>query len=134
MSNSRMRLPHRRRLAALSGLAMAATAGGMMVALPGSAPPATASVAKAAARSAAVAITAAAPDPASAANTLVVNANDDMRPVTHVASGSLYGFADDLTPSDDYVTPLHPNTFVQMAPGGGNCPTESRDRPGTPSS
>src|SRR5262249_28569619 len=57
-----------------------------------------------------------------AANTLVVDANQNLRPVTHVASGALYGLADDLTPSDEYITPLHPNTFVQMAPGGHQLP------------
>jgi hypothetical protein len=93
MSTSRMRLPHRRRLAALAGLAMAATVGGVLVALPGSAPPATAAGAKAPARSAAVTVGDITPGPALAANTLVVNANDDMRPVTHVASGGLYGLA-----------------------------------------
>jgi Ricin-type beta-trefoil lectin domain-like len=55
---------------------------------------------------------------ATAATTLVVNANSTLRPVTHVASGSLYGLADDATPADQYVTPMHPNTFVQMAAGG----------------
>jgi hypothetical protein len=81
-----------------------------------------ASVAKATPPARAVAVNAETPYPAPAANTLVVNANDNMRPVTHVASGALYGLADDLTPSDDYVTPLHPNTFVQMAPGGRQLP------------
>jgi hypothetical protein len=55
---------------------------------------------------------------ATAATTLVVNAATTQRPVTHVASGSLYGLASDSTPADQYVTPLHPNTFVQMAAGG----------------
>jgi hypothetical protein len=57
-------------------------------------------------------------DAAAASNTLVVNAASLFRPVTHVASGSLYGLANDSTPADQYVTPLHPNTFVQMAAGG----------------
>jgi hypothetical protein len=34
-----------------------------------------------------------APTPAHAATTLVVNANQVLRPVTHVATGSLYGLA-----------------------------------------
>ncbi len=55
---------------------------------------------------------------ATAATTLVVNANNSFRPVTHVATGSLYGLATDSTPADQYVAPLHPNTFVQMAAGG----------------
>lgn len=54
--------------------------------------------------------------------TLVVNANQTLRPVTHVATGSLYGLADDTTPADSLVTALRPNTFVQMAPGGSQLP------------
>ncbi|MFF4211299.1 RICIN domain-containing protein [Streptomyces sp. NPDC001796] len=54
--------------------------------------------------------------------TLVVSANQTLRPVTHVATGSLYGLADDTTPADSLVTPLKPNTFVQMAPGGSQLP------------
>ncbi len=56
--------------------------------------------------------------PASAATTLVVNANQPYRSVTHVASGSLYGLATGTVPADSLVEPLHPNTFVQMAAGG----------------
>jgi hypothetical protein len=55
---------------------------------------------------------------ANAATTLVVNANQPFRPVTHVASGSLYGLATATVPADSLVEPLHPNTFVQMAAGG----------------
>jgi hypothetical protein len=54
--------------------------------------------------------------------TLVVNANQVLRPVTHVATGSLYGLADDSTPSDSLTNALKPNTFVQMAPGGSQLP------------
>ncbi|MFF7791212.1 RICIN domain-containing protein [Streptomyces sp. NPDC007991] len=54
--------------------------------------------------------------------TLVVNAAQTLRPVTHVGTGSLYGLADDTTPADSLVTPLRPNTFVQMAPGGSQLP------------
>ncbi|MGW7046538.1 RICIN domain-containing protein [Streptomyces avermitilis] len=57
-----------------------------------------------------------------ASTTLVVNAGQTLRPVTHVASGSLYGLADASTPSDSLVQPLKPNTFVQMAPGGKQLP------------
>ncbi|MER7922212.1 RICIN domain-containing protein [Streptomyces sp. NPDC096057] len=57
-----------------------------------------------------------------AATTLVVNAASTLRPVTHVATGSLYGLADANTPADSLVTPLKPNTFVQMAPGGAQLP------------
>ncbi|MEU0070776.1 RICIN domain-containing protein [Streptomyces sp. NPDC006332] len=56
------------------------------------------------------------------ATTLVVNANQTLRPVTHVGTGSLYGLANDSTPADSLVTPLKPNTFVQMAPGGSQLP------------
>ena len=57
-----------------------------------------------------------------AATTLVVNAASTLRSVTHVATGSLYGLADASTPADSLVTPLKPNTFVQMAPGGAQLP------------
>ncbi|MFF6988480.1 RICIN domain-containing protein [Streptomyces sp. NPDC010273] len=57
-----------------------------------------------------------------AATTLVVNAASTLRPVTHVATGSLYGLADASTPADSLVAPLKPNTFVQMAPGGAQLP------------
>ncbi len=56
------------------------------------------------------------------ATTLVVNANQTLRSVTHVGTGSLYGLADDSTPADSLVSPLKPNTFVQMAPGGHQLP------------
>ncbi|MFF4394321.1 RICIN domain-containing protein [Streptomyces sp. NPDC001480] len=71
-------------------------------------------------------LTAALATPAQAApttaTTLVVNADQTLRPVTHVATGSLYGLADSTTPADSLVTPLSPNTFVQMAPGGSQLP------------
>ncbi|MFF4832980.1 RICIN domain-containing protein [Streptomyces sp. NPDC001315] len=57
-----------------------------------------------------------------ASTTLVVNANQTLRSVTHVATGSLYGLADGGTPADSLVQPLKPNTFVQMAPGGKQLP------------
>ncbi|MFI6621896.1 RICIN domain-containing protein [Streptomyces sp. NPDC050528] len=57
-----------------------------------------------------------------AATTLIVNAASSLRSVTHVATGSLYGLADASTPADSLVTPLKPNTFVQMAPGGAQLP------------
>ncbi|MCX4854035.1 RICIN domain-containing protein [Streptomyces canus] len=56
------------------------------------------------------------------ATTLVVNANQTLRPVTHVATGSLYGLADGTTPADSVVQALKPHTFVQMAPGGSQLP------------
>ena len=55
---------------------------------------------------------------ASAASTLVVQANQPYRTVTHVATGSLYGLATASVPADSLVEPVHPNTFVQMAAGG----------------
>ncbi|NUR02754.1 MAG: RICIN domain-containing protein [Streptomyces sp.] len=58
----------------------------------------------------------------SSSTTLVVNAAQNLRPVTHVGTGSLYGLADDTTPADSLVTPLKPNTFIQMAPGGSQLP------------
>jgi hypothetical protein len=58
------------------------------------------------------------PEPTTAPSTLVVNADQPFRPVTHVASGSLYGLATASVPADSLVEPLHPNTFVQMAAGG----------------
>lgn len=61
--------------------------------------------------------------PAQAATTLVVNANSPFRPVTHVATGSLYGLASGSVPADSLVEPLHPNTFVQMPAGGHQQPT-----------
>src|SRR5947209_10338570 len=61
--------------------------------------------------------------PVHAATTLVVNANQPFRPVTHVATGSLYGLASGTVPADSLVEPLHPNTFVQMPAGGHQQPT-----------
>jgi len=57
-----------------------------------------------------------------AASTLVVNVSQPFRPVTHVASGALYGLDTATVPADSLVEPLHPNTFVQMAPGGSQLP------------
>ena len=62
----------------------------------------------------------AAPGPES---TLVVEADQPFREVTHVATGSLYGIADEGVPSDDLIAPIKPNTFVQMPPGGRQQPT-----------
>ena len=57
-----------------------------------------------------------------AANTLAVNANQNLRPVTHVASGGLYGLAENGVPSESLIDPLKPKSFVQMAPGGTQFP------------
>ncbi|MEV2211028.1 RICIN domain-containing protein [Streptomyces sp. NPDC050997] len=56
------------------------------------------------------------------ATTLVVNANQTLRSVTHVGTGSLYGLADNSRPADSVVNALKPHTFVQMAPGGSQLP------------
>src|ERR1700685_767673 len=61
---------------------------------------------------------------ASATSTLVVDANSPYRTVTHVASGALYGLDTATIPADSLVEPLHPNTFVQMAPGGKQLPND----------
>ena len=70
----------------------------------------------------AVSSTRAASKVAAATPTLVVNANQVLQAVTHVASGGLYGLGTDATPPDSLVTPLHPKEFVQMAPGGKQLP------------
>ncbi|MBM9503007.1 RICIN domain-containing protein [Streptomyces sp. KK5PA1] len=62
----------------------------------------------------------AAPTPST---TLVVNANQTLRPVTHVATGSLYGLANATTPADNLVQAIKPNTFVQKPQGGHQQPT-----------
>ncbi len=55
---------------------------------------------------------------ATSATTVVVNASQTLRPVTHVASGSLYGLADGTNPTDALASAIKPNTFVQMPSGG----------------
>ena len=65
-------------------------------------------------------------DPASAAaasTTLTVNAGQVLRPVTHVATGSLYGLANATQPSVALAQAIKPNTFVQMPAGGKQQPT-----------
>jgi hypothetical protein len=70
------------------------------------------------------AITAPAADAApTAANTLVVHADQAFRPVTHMASGSLYGIADEDSPSSELIAPIKPHTFIQMPFGGKQQPT-----------
>src|SRR3954468_15453701 len=66
------------------------------------------------------------PSPASAAtaaNTLVVDASQTLRPVTHVATGSLYGLANASQPTVALAQAIKPNTFVQMPAGGRQQPT-----------
>src|SRR5690242_20755902 len=60
---------------------------------------------------------------AAASTTLVVNANQVLRPVTHVATGSLYGLANATQPSVSLAQAIKPNTFVQMPAGGKQQPT-----------
>ncbi|PPG40955.1 hypothetical protein C5C30_09115 [Rathayibacter sp. AY2B5] len=58
-----------------------------------------------------------------AAATLVVEADQPFRPVTHMASGSLYGLASAGVPSLDKILPIKPHTFVQKPEGGTQQPT-----------
>ena len=60
---------------------------------------------------------------ATASTTLVVNAHQVLRPVTHVATGSLYGLANATQPSAALAQAIKPNTFVQMPAGGRQQPT-----------
>lgn len=62
----------------------------------------------------------AAPGPAA---TLVVQADQPFRPVTHMASGSLYGIASANVPTVDKILPIKPHTFVQKPEGGTQQPT-----------
>ena len=52
-----------------------------------------------------------------AGNTLTVNVGTVVRPVTHVASGGLYGVASATQPTTAQLRALRPNTFTQPAPG-----------------
>ncbi|GAA0322963.1 hypothetical protein [Kineococcus aurantiacus] len=52
-----------------------------------------------------------------AGNTLVVDAAGSLRPVTHVAAGTLYGLADANTPSASQLVPLKLNQLTQPPPG-----------------
>ena len=63
------------------------------------------------------------PSPAQAAGTtLTVNAGTAIRPVTHVASGGLYGLAENSRPADSTLLPIRMNTLTQPAPGVGQKP------------
>lgn len=57
-----------------------------------------------------------------ASNDLTVDLGNQYRPVTHVASGSLYGLSNATTPPLNLIAPLKPSTFVQMAPNGQQLP------------
>src|SRR5450759_4319636 len=51
---------------------------------------------------------------ATAANTLVVNASVNLRPVTHVASGALYGLSANCSPAAGSADPLPSRCFGSM--------------------
>lgn len=53
---------------------------------------------------------------AAAGQTLVINAGATLRPVTHVASGALYGLASPTKPTGDLLKPLRLNQLVQPPP------------------
>lgn len=55
-------------------------------------------------------------------NQLIVDLANKYRPVTHMASGSLYGLAEEGRPSDNLIGPTEPFMFTQMAPNGGQLP------------
>lgn len=60
--------------------------------------------------------------PPLAAATLNVDLGAPIKPVDHAASGALYGLAAPGWPAEDWIAPLHPKNFTQMAPGGGQLP------------
>ena len=64
------------------------------------------------------------PAPATAAvpASFTVDLANQYRPVTHVASGSLYGLAEEGRPADHLIAPTKPKMFTQMAPNGGQLP------------
>lgn len=63
------------------------------------------------------------PAPAEAAGaTLTVNVAQPFRPVTHVASGGLYGLAESSRPADSALLPLKVDSLTQPAPGVGQKP------------
>ncbi|MEV4111744.1 CBM35 domain-containing protein [Nonomuraea sp. NPDC049695] len=61
--------------------------------------------------------------PAAAAGaTLNVNVAQPFRPVTHVASGGLYGLAENSRPADSTLLPIKVSSLTQPAPGVGQRP------------
>lgn len=58
-----------------------------------------------------------------AADVVVVHADQPFRPVTHVASGSLYGLADATNPTDALASAIKPAEFVMKPSGGTQQPT-----------
>lgn len=55
---------------------------------------------------------------------LTVDLAHTYRPVTHVASGMLYGLADEGRPADEMIAAIKPKNFTQMAPNGIHLPNE----------
>lgn len=53
---------------------------------------------------------------------LIVELGNEYRPVTQVASGSLYGLGHEDDPTVDLIAPTKPKMFTQMAPGGTHFP------------
>ncbi|MFD1537579.1 CBM35 domain-containing protein [Nonomuraea guangzhouensis] len=63
-----------------------------------------------------------APPAEAAGATLTVNVAQPFRPVTHVASGGLYGLAENSRPADSTLLPIKVNSLTQPAPGVGQRP------------
>lgn len=53
---------------------------------------------------------------------MVVDLANKYRPVTHLASGSLYGLKQDGQPADKYIAPTRPFMFTQPAANGEHAP------------
>ncbi|MEV6157665.1 CBM35 domain-containing protein [Nonomuraea sp. NPDC052129] len=62
------------------------------------------------------------PPAAAAGAMLTVNVAQPFRPVTHVASGGLYGLAENSRPADSTLLPIKVNSLTQPAPGVGQRP------------
>ncbi|MEW9552873.1 CBM35 domain-containing protein [Nonomuraea sp. NPDC050783] len=63
-----------------------------------------------------------APPAAAAGATLTVDVARPFRPVTHAASGGLYGLAENSRPADSTLLPIKVNSLTQPAPGVGQRP------------
>ncbi|QYC40121.1 hypothetical protein Nocox_12515 [Nonomuraea coxensis DSM 45129] len=59
---------------------------------------------------------------AAAGSTLTVDVARPFRPVTHAATGGLYGLAENSRPADSTLLPLKVNSLTQPAPGVGQRP------------
>ncbi|MEV6041717.1 hypothetical protein AB0L65_62190 [Nonomuraea sp. NPDC052116] len=70
----------------------------------------------------ATALVTASPPAAAAGATLTVNVAQPFRPVTHVASGGLYGLAENSRPADSTLLPIKVNSLTQPAPSVGQRP------------